>query len=204
MNKPEKKKTTAKRKSVPAVITTEAKIIVPLFKVLVDGKSCHGGDAEWPPVGEWTVRIEPICCFKGWHLTTDPLRWWTPRATLWLCEAEMPISGDGSDKASFRSVRRIMEITHAWPYLSMFPRVRCFIAASMRSHDANMDISAFTLNGANLAGANLAGANLNGANLNGAYLNSANLNGANLSGAYRPEGGINRYEVINNRLQKPR
>ena len=179
--KPPKKSTKPKRKT--AIAAPEPRIIIPLFKVLVDGKSCHGGNADYPPIGEWTKPVEPSCCSTGWHLTSDPLRWWKPKATLWLCEAETPISGDGEDKAAFRRVRRIMEITHTWPYLPMFPRVRCFLAAAARSVDKDADISYASLSGANLSRADLSGANLSGANLSGANLSRANLSYANLSRA---------------------
>ena len=164
------------------IIASEPQIIVPLFKILIDGKSCHGGNAEYPPIGEWTEPIEPYCCSTGWHLTSDPLRWWKPKSTLWLCEGELPIHGDGEDKAAFHRVRRIIEVTHAWPYLPMFPRIRCFLFASARSIDKD--------------------ANLSGANLSRADLSGANLSGANLSGAYRPEGGISGHCVKENRLEK--
>lgn len=39
-----------------------------LFKVLVDGKPCHGGMGKYPKVGEWTDSKCPLCCTSGWHL----------------------------------------------------------------------------------------------------------------------------------------
>jgi hypothetical protein len=183
-----------------------------LFKVLVDDKPCHGGTGTFPPVGKWTKKEEPDCCTNGWHLTSDPLRWWKPKATLWLCEAKLPLDGDGSDKAAFSRVRRIMEVTHVWPYLPMFPRIRCFLAASERSRNVKADIawadlswanlSGADLSGANLSWANLSGADLSWANLSGADLSWANLSGANLSGALRPEGNVDGYTVKNDRLVK--
>ncbi len=148
-----------------------------LFKVLVNGRSCHGGAAEYPPPGEWTARISPSCCKSGWHLTSDPLRWWTAKASLWLAEGDGLLAGDGSDKAAFERVRIVEQITRDWKYLPMFPRVRAFLVASIRSEDANSDIL-----WANLAWANLTGANLDGANLAGANLTWANLAGANWRG----------------------
>mgnify|MGYP003735466721 FL=1 len=82
-----------------------------LFKGLVNGRSCHGGAAEYPPPGEWTARISPSCCKSGWHLTSDPLRWWTPKASLWLAEGDGLLAGDGSDKAAFERVRIVEQIT---------------------------------------------------------------------------------------------
>ena len=163
-------------------------IIVPLFKVLVDGAPCHGGSGAYPPAGQWTERVEDEdveCCSGGYHLTTDPLGWWRPRATLDLA-ADDPtggISGDGSDKAAFARVRVIYRITREWRYLVMFPRIRCFLAATERSLDSGVDIAWADLSGANLSRANLSGANLSGANLSKASLSGAILSGAILSGA---------------------
>jgi len=159
-----------------------------LFKVLVNGRSCHGGDAQYPLPGQWTLPLNPSCCKSGWHLTSDPLRWWVPQATLWLAEGDGLLDGDGSDKAAFERVRLVEQITRDWKYLPMFPRVRAFLIASMRSKDANSDISWADLAGASLANANLvranlANANLAGASLDGAYLAGANLVNANLLGA---------------------
>jgi hypothetical protein len=168
-----------------------------LFKVLVDGAPCHGGDGKYPPLKKWTPVVnKPSCCHQGYHLTSDPLRWWKPKAALWLAEGRGPLHGDGSDKAAFAQVRLIEEITTDWPLLVMFPRLRAFLAATARSNDPNAnlsgadligaDLSGADLSGADLSGANLIGANLSYANLSGADLSGANLIGANLSGAYRP------------------
>ena len=58
-----------------------------LYKVLVDGKSCHGGQMEWPlPVrhpgkrtykpGAWkSVSGGISMCHRGLHLTKDPSVW---------------------------------------------------------------------------------------------------------------------------------
>jgi len=161
------------------------RIIMPLFKILVDGKSCHGGSYEWKP-GRWTKRVKAAdvaCCRAGYHLTSDPLAWWKPKATLWLAEAEGRIDGDGGDKAAFARVRLIEQITKDWRFLPMFPRVRAFLVACAKSEDRDADIGWADLSGANLHGADLYGADLHGANLSGAYLSGANLYGANLSGA---------------------
>ena len=138
--------------------------MIALFKVLVDGKSCHGGEAEYPPPGEWTEERTASCCNSGWHLTSDPLRWWKPKAELWLADGRFPLNGDGTEKAAFTSVRLIEHVTPEWPYLVVFPRIRCFLAASARSQDKDADI---------------AWANLSWADLSGAYLSWANLSGAN-------------------------
>ena len=163
-----------------------------LFKVLVDGAPCHGGDGKYPPLKKWTPVVnKPSCCHQGYHLTSDPLRWWKPKAALWLAEGRGPLHGDGSDKAAFAQVRLIEEITTDWPLLVMFPRLRAFLAATARSNDPGANLSCAYLSGADLSGAdlsraNLSGANLSGANLSGADLSGADLIGAALSGAYRP------------------
>ena len=134
-----------------------------LFKVLVDGKPCHGGDGEYPPPGKWTPKREPHICESGYHLTSDPLRWWIPKAELWLAEGDGPLNGDGSDKAAFERVRLVEQITKDWPLLVMFPRLRAFLAASARSKEKDASIKWANLSWANLSGANLSGANLYGA-----------------------------------------
>ena len=64
-----------------------------LYKVLVDGKSCHGGDLAWSlpegdKPGEWhDVTGDLVVCRVGLHLTDDPARWWRPGCTVYLAEA---------------------------------------------------------------------------------------------------------------------
>jgi uncharacterized protein YjbI with pentapeptide repeats len=158
-------------------------ISVALFKVLVDGRACHGGTLQYQP-RKWTPKIADLeCCSKGYHLTSDPLVWWTPKADLWLAEGREPINGDGSDKAAFASIRLIKKIGWDWPPLSMYPRVRAFLAASDRSRDKNANLSRANLFGASLFGARLSGVNLTGVNLSRANLSGAELYGANLTGA---------------------
>ena len=155
---------------------------VALFKVLVDGKSCHGGSYTYPALGEWTQAKTPMVCCSGYHLTTSPLRWWKSRATLYLAEGDGPISCEG-DKASFSRVRLIEEVTRDWPYLGMFPDVRAFLAASERSMNPGAGIFWANLSWANLYEANLYEANLSRADLSRANLYEANLYEANLSRA---------------------
>jgi hypothetical protein len=150
-----------------------------LFKVLIDGKPCHGGNGEYPPKGKWTKRVAPQICDSGWHLTSDPLRWWKPGAELFFAEPRGVYSYDGSDKAAFPSVRILGRVTPKWRYLQMFPRIRAFLAASVRHKEPTADISWANLSEANLSEANLSGANLSEANLSGADLSGANLSEAN-------------------------
>ena len=185
-------------------------ISVAMFKVLVDGRSCHGGTLQYQS-RKWTPKIaDPECCSKGYHLTSDPLPWWKPKADLWLAEGRGPINGDGSDKAAFASIRLIKKIGWDWLLLPMYPRVRAFLAASDRSRDKNANLSGANLSRANLSGANLSDANLSGANLSDANLyyanlsranlSGANLSDANLSGAHRPEKPPAGWKIVNNLL----
>ena len=71
-----------------------------LFKVLVDGKSCHGGDTVYVP-GKWTPKVSPVCCAAGYHLTNDPLKWWKSGAEVWLAEGQGTLDAQGDDKGAF-------------------------------------------------------------------------------------------------------
>ena len=154
-----------------------------LFKVLVDGKSCHGGEYKYPPLGRWTPAVDPSICSTGYHLTSDPLAWWKPKAALYIAEGKGKIDGDGQNKLAFEQVRLLEQVLDKSPILVAFPRLRAFLAASARSVSATADISWANLSGANLSEANLSRANLSWANLSWANLSGANLSGADLSGA---------------------
>lgn len=81
--------------------TAEAREPAPLklYKVLVDGRSCHGGrmawslptkgtDGSWTP-GEWHEVDGPVVlCRSGLHLTDSPQHWWIDGATAYEVEAE--------------------------------------------------------------------------------------------------------------------
>jgi hypothetical protein len=62
------------------------------YKVLVAGKSAHGGSLEWSlptndEPGEWQeVTGSPVLCEQGLHLTTDLKEWWKPGAEAYLVE----------------------------------------------------------------------------------------------------------------------
>jgi hypothetical protein len=159
--------------------------MLPLFKVVgPDMRSIHGGDFVYE-VGKWTPEIavdKLSICERGYHLTSDPLVWWRPKARVFL--AEFGASGGAqTDKGVFASVMLVGEITRKTPGLEAWPRLRCFLAATERSENAKSDIA-----WANLSRADLSGADLSGANLSGANLSRANLSGANLSGATMPNG----------------
>lgn len=171
-----------------------------LFKILgPNGKAIHGGTGSWPlpkdgEPGEWMeVEGEPSCCRSGLHLVSDPLRWWQPKARLFVAEPDLtrPMSSDNFEKAAFQRARLVEEITPDWPLLCCFPRIRAFIAAAKRSRNPDANLADANLAGAYLAGADLAGADLARANLARAYLAGANLARADLVGAdlvraYRP------------------
>ncbi len=155
--------------------------ILQMFKVLVNHRSCHGGSFRYPPIGVWTPRIrETDLCRRGYHLTSDPLGWWLPRAELWVADARAASAISGG-KGVFTQVRLVRRITDKTPNLAMFPRLLAFIVASARSDDPNYPLGWANLSRANLSGANLFRANLSGADLFGANLSRANLSGANLS-----------------------
>ena len=129
------------------------------------GRPCNGGNADPLPLGEWSPTIEDaVLCSRGWHTTSDPVRWQGVR--VWLVEGD-GLVGEDEDKRAWKRIRPLAEVD---PQQSICNRIR---VAAMRPN----------LTGANLARAYLRGANLSGANLTGAYLTGAYLTGANLSGA---------------------
>ena len=160
-------------------------LVIPFFKVLVDNKSCHGGDYDYPIIGKWTPKIKDIkICESGYHLTTDPLRWWKPKSKLYLAEGKSLVNSQvEQDKSCFEQVRLLEEVTKGWKYLKFFPILQCFLAACERSIDKKADISWANLSKANLSKANLSSANLSSANLSSAILSSADLSSAILSSA---------------------
>jgi len=167
-------------------------ISLQLFKVLgPNGESIHGGNGQWPlpyddQPGEWyDCGVAPVICQTGLHLVSDPLRWWRPKARLFLAETDSDVGccSDNSEKIAVRRARLLIEVTRDYPLLCAYPRLRAFLAATMRSLSKDADIGWANLSGADLSGAYLSGAYLSGANLGGANLSGADLGGANLSGA---------------------
>ena len=148
-----------------------------LFKILVDDKPCHGGNGAYPPIGEWSVPVpNPKCCERGYHLTSEPLKWYKPKSVLYIAEGDGASHSDNGDKIAFERVRLVAKVTRETPNLSAYPQLRLYLALVERSNDRDADISWADLSGANLSRANLSDADLSG----------ANLSGADLSGAYRP------------------
>jgi hypothetical protein len=91
-----------------------------LYKVLVDGKSCHSGSLTWSlpkdgQPGEWHEHVGELAfCSAGLHVTDDPARWWKPRCAVFLVEAEGVVGScdDVEDrKAVARRVRLMREAT---------------------------------------------------------------------------------------------
>ena len=113
------------------------------YKVLVDGKACHGGTLDWSlPTddgnggyvpGNWHSVEPPIrCCQHGLHLTTDPLAWMTTGAMVYRAEGDGQRHADGSDKAAFQRARLLSpapEIIPEW-WQSWLPFVRDEIPAT--------------------------------------------------------------------------
>lgn len=156
-----------------------------LFKVLVGGRPCHGGKFRYR-VGEWTPAIaEPRCCRRGYHLTSDPLGWWRPKAQVFLAAGRgaRDFGDDNDDKCAFESVYLVQEVTRRWPYLPMFPRLRAFLAASARSFSKRANIRWADLDGTDLSGGYLEEANLRGCDLGSVNFASATLNAAILASA---------------------
>ena len=95
------------------------------IKVLRAGKSWHGGahewslptratDGAWTP-GKWTPAVErPSVCSRGWHLTTEPGRWWSGDAgvTAYLAEWDGALSQQkGDEKFAVERCRLLRKLT---------------------------------------------------------------------------------------------
>ena len=94
------------------------------IKTLRDGASWHGGEHKWSlPVaqpdgtytaGEWTPRIAPLICAKGWHLTTQPALWWSHEGNVaaYLAEYDGATSArEGEDKIAVERCRLLRPLT---------------------------------------------------------------------------------------------
>lgn len=96
------------------------------FKVLTrDGTSAHGGKFAWslptrlgdndndPQTipGDWTPPIaNPEICERGYHLTTDPMRWPVIGMRVFTAEPDVPEPVEvADDKSLHRSVRLLAE-----------------------------------------------------------------------------------------------
>lgn len=78
---------------------------VKYYKVLVDGKSCHGGTFTWSlPTedmpGDWnSVEGAIKLCENGLHVTTNPNHWWKDGCTVYEVEIDGEIGGRDDAKA---------------------------------------------------------------------------------------------------------
>ena len=92
-----------------------------LYKILVDGKSCHGGTLEWSQPkdgapGDWhryDGRLK--ICESGIHLTKDPMSWYKHRARIFEAEADGIAEWQG-DKCVARASRLIREVEAPAPW----------------------------------------------------------------------------------------
>ena len=108
---------------------------VTLYKVLVDGQSCHGGSLKWSlpqraedgsyTPGDWhRVSGDITICQRGLHLTTAPYQsWWVWGAELYEAEAEGIAAWDG-DKCVCRAAR----LTRPVPPPAWWQACRDFVA----------------------------------------------------------------------------
>jgi hypothetical protein len=106
----------------------------PLFKVLVNGRSCHGGDFEWSlptadKPGDWhEVTGELSLCSNGFHLTYAPAAWWVHGQSCEVYEAEhdgelIGPDNDGTEKVCVRRVRLLRRVSDA-----ELPRYNVFLS----------------------------------------------------------------------------
>jgi len=98
----------------------------PLYKVLLAGQSCNNGnhkwslptrgaDGEWTP-GAWHEIPAPqklIACSVGFHLTTDPRKWWDEGKSVYLAETVGERTNFIGDKVAVRKVRLTRRVTAA-------------------------------------------------------------------------------------------
>jgi hypothetical protein len=86
-----------------------------MYKVLVDGKSNHGGNLEWDlpkngNPGKWhSVKGKISKCSNGLHLTEKPYEWFKWGCDIYIAEGKGQKEGDES-KIAFRSARLIKKI----------------------------------------------------------------------------------------------
>ncbi len=89
-----------------------------LFKILVDGRSCHGGTLEWslPTAdgpGAWhEVQGPTQLCRRGLHLATDPRKWLKPGCRIYVVDAEgIGERADADCKIVVQRARLVRELT---------------------------------------------------------------------------------------------
>jgi hypothetical protein len=127
MKTPKKKaapKTTKAKRATPKKVRRK-----PLYKVLVNGASCHGGSMKWSlpqtqpdgsvKPGEWQrVEGEIVPCRNGLHLTEKPIDWFvtsTEGVQIFEVEAEavqQVEKGDDRHKVVCRAARLLRHVTN--------------------------------------------------------------------------------------------
>ena len=86
------------------------------YKVLLDGKSFHGGGFEWSmpkngKPGKWhSVKGDLKMCERGFHLTDNPQNWWDRNAKCYEVEYKDALEPK-DDKICVRKVRLVRELT---------------------------------------------------------------------------------------------
>ena len=95
-----------------------------LYKVLKDGRSCHGGDlayslptraadGSWVP-GEWhRYEGDLRVCAAGFHLTPAPAEWWLDGAECYEAEYDDEGAITSGDKVCVRAVRLTARLDEA-------------------------------------------------------------------------------------------
>ena len=129
-----------------------------LYKVLVDGKPCHGGsqDFHWPlpagdQPGEWVSVPGPLqICEHGLHLTDDPFEWHVPDSTVYVAEYRGEVQREGNKIAALEA--RLLRL-ESWENHRVFTRgehtisdglykasgsatVRAYDSATVRAYDS--------------------------------------------------------------------
>uniref|UniRef100_A0A6M3KLK4 Uncharacterized protein n=2 Tax=viral metagenome TaxID=1070528 RepID=A0A6M3KLK4_9ZZZZ len=112
-----------------------------LYKILVDGKSCHGGKLQWSlprkEEGKWIpgnwhkIKGNLSICNKGLHLTKEPYRWYKWGCTCYLAETKQIYNWRG-DKCVCNPARLLEEIPHPkwWldtiDFVESIPKIKLF------------------------------------------------------------------------------
>ncbi len=90
--------------------------VEPVFKVLVNGKSCHGGTLEWSlpkknrmgiwRPGSWHEVEGPLSiCSHGLHLTTKPEEWYKDGCVVYVAEFRGESKSGDRQKLCVRAAR---------------------------------------------------------------------------------------------------
>src|ERR1700677_3203555 len=88
-----------------------------LYKVLVNGRSCHGGTFKWSlpskgKPGKWhSIKSKVQVCSIGFHLTDDPTKWFDKKnAVIYVAEGSGK-SETLEDKTAFEKARLIRKLS---------------------------------------------------------------------------------------------